>query len=189
MRSHQRQTLLRVRFRAHSRSELVAVYCGDVLQGGAFIRTRRVPPLLAGTRVEVCFELEDGCEVLRGQAVVAWLQRDPGRSGVGLFFVDLEPDSAELHQEMLRARGDHDRGRPRSRQSAVDEFCDAPTCPVPASAGPVDPLTPPPLPPLPRGPGSPTAHRTLASRSCLTVRHRQPRPVPRAVSPARPIRV
>jgi uncharacterized protein (TIGR02266 family) len=120
---------LTVRLTAASRDEFVQTYYPDIMQGGMFIRTEGGHALELGTRVELRYLLSDGQAVLRGQAVVAWVQRGGRECGLGVQFLRLSPTSHLVYREMLKLKRKMSAQLAAARQ-VESEFDDAPTRPM-----------------------------------------------------------
>lgn len=118
---------LTVMIRAGSGAEMVERYYPDCMPGGMFIRTEGHSLLQLGRRIAFRFVGGDRVPLFGGVGLVAWIQRTPGLTGIGIQFEQLDPDSAELHRQMVhRRQQERDRGRADRPEC---EFFDAPTSP------------------------------------------------------------
>ncbi len=106
-RSEDEPTSFRLPF--SSVGELVEQYAARISRGGIFLPTREPPP--QGESVTFRVELATGEEVLRGEAVVAFVEAPsapggpPNAPGVGLRFTGLQPESRALVDLVVATRG------------------------------------------------------------------------------------
>jgi len=92
-----------VQLRLHDLDEFMRVYSSDVSAGGMFIRT--VDPRPVGTTVYLQFRLDDGSRLIDGLARVAHVNpADHPAPGMGVEFVDLDPSSRRLVEDILTER-------------------------------------------------------------------------------------
>jgi uncharacterized protein (TIGR02266 family) len=92
-----------VRLRLHDLDEFMRVYSSDVSVGGMFIRGLEPPPV--GTTVYLQFRLDDGSRLIEGLARVVHVNPpDHPAPGMGVEFVDLDPDSRRLIEDILTQR-------------------------------------------------------------------------------------
>jgi hypothetical protein len=124
--------LLAIRFHSKSLEDFIEDYYSDVLQGGIFIRTATIDPLLRlGSHLRFRFETTDGRTLFAGSGLVAWIHRAPRQMGVGIQFKHLSPTSQLVYQEMLAKREELDRRTRtgRRKRRVTEEFAEAPTLP------------------------------------------------------------
>jgi uncharacterized protein (TIGR02266 family) len=89
------------------RTAFVANFARNISQTGLFIRTKNPPAV--GTRIQFEYRLADDTRVLKGAGVVRWARDDEADSelpaGVGVEFIDLDPEAQRLVDEIVAAHG------------------------------------------------------------------------------------
>lgn len=92
-----------VQVRLQDLAEFMRVYSSDVSVGGMFIRTLETRPVGATVHLQFC--LADGSPLIEGLARVAHVNGpDHPSPGMGVEFVDLDPRSCRLIEEILAER-------------------------------------------------------------------------------------
>lgn len=118
---------LKVQLKYADRDAFVERFSINVSKNGLFIRARDPAPI--GSRVSFEYRLQDNSRVLRGVGIVRWVRtveqaRDPEEPpGMGIEFVDLDPQSEELVTHIVATRGEGlrapRRDGPRAAQGAA----------------------------------------------------------------------
>jgi len=94
---------LLVQIRLHDMEEFMREHAANISAGGMFIRSRDAHP--EGSMVYVQFTLEDGLHLIEGLAKVVHVN-PPSHPvpGMGLEFVNLDPESLALIDKIVRER-------------------------------------------------------------------------------------
>ncbi|MBI5508310.1 MAG: TIGR02266 family protein [Deltaproteobacteria bacterium] len=137
------ETRIKVNLKYPDRKAFVERFAQNISKTGIFIRTSDPAPV--GARVHFEYALADGTRVLRGVGLVRWARKpaeaaEPDRPpGMGVEFIDLDPQSEQLITQIVAEHGDGARAPQRRPQKPV-------TAPVaatnPAVAGPLLDLDP-----------------------------------------------
>lgn len=103
-RQHDRAPLkMLVQFKSRDMDEFMREYATDLSAGGMFIRTSE--PLLQGTNVYFQFRLDDGDILIEGLGQVMHVNAPKETSpGMGLEFINLDPTSKALIDDIIKAR-------------------------------------------------------------------------------------
>jgi molecular chaperone DnaK len=112
-RRHPRAALsLLVQYRFNTFEDFLAEYSADISAGGLFIRTTE--PREEGTFLYLQFWREDGTRLIEGTGKVARVISENDRSGMppgmGIEFVNLDPQSIDLIHQIVAARVTPKRG-------------------------------------------------------------------------------
>jgi len=131
---------LRIRLPFATEPEFIERYGANVERGGIFIATRGPKP--EGTEISFEIVLANGDRLMRGEGVVQTVRQDesPGRSGMVVRFVRLEPRTKALIDRICAARD----GVP---PAAAEPVAAPPSEPLPPPPPPARPSAPPPPPP------------------------------------------
>lgn len=142
-RAHRVNVALKVRLKLADRDAFEERLSKNISQTGIFIRSRN--PAAPGTRVRFEYTTEDDARIMRGIGIVRWT-RSPDASqtadappGMGIEFVDLDPQTEELITRIVARYGAGERAPQRRDQPRTSTMPDA--APRPA-AHPVAPLDP-----------------------------------------------
>lgn len=107
----------RIRVRARGREELRELWTRDISKGGLFVETRVPPP--SGTRLDVALETPNGSIELSGTVVhvltFEMAASFGGQPGVGIQFVNLDPQTRSAIQSYVEGLAEHLEGRPDAR--------------------------------------------------------------------------
>lgn len=109
----------KVNLKYPDRTTFVERFAQNISRTGIFVRAQ--DPLSVGSRVSFDYFLADGSQVLRGSGVVRWVRlpeqatepADP--PGMGIEFVDLDPASELLVQDIVQQFGEGTRAPKRAR--------------------------------------------------------------------------
>ncbi len=104
-------TPLLVHYRFPSRADFLKQYASDISRGGMFIRTD--DPCQVGQVLCLQFVLEDGGKLIEGSGTVVHAntgERAP--RGMGIEFLNLEPESVALIDDIVAKRSNRERGGP-----------------------------------------------------------------------------
>jgi uncharacterized protein (TIGR02266 family) len=125
-------------------SGFLAEYSSNLSLGGMFITTRYLKPV--GTELKFELRLKDAAPLVRGRGLVAWTRwQDQGArrpAGMGVRFLDLDPDSRELIYRIVDERL-------RSGQVSEELALDAAALAEISAPPSVESLAGPPLPEFP----------------------------------------
>lgn len=125
-------------------SGFLAEYSSNLSLGGMFITTRYLKPV--GTELKFEVRLKDAAPLVRGRGLVAWTRwQDQGArrpAGMGVRFLDLDPDSRELIYRIVDERL-------RSGQVSEELALDAAALAEISAPPSVESLAGPPLPEFP----------------------------------------
>ena len=112
----------KVNLKYADRPTFVERFAQNISRTGLFVRAQ--DPLSVGSRVTFDYRLADGTQVLRGTGVVRWVrlpetpQDAAAPPGMGIEFIDLDPASELLVQEIVRQFGEGNRAPKRTKPSA-----------------------------------------------------------------------
>lgn len=120
---------LKVALQYPDRETFVERFSINVSKTGLFVRARDPAPV--GSRVRFEYRLKDDSRILRGTGIVRWAraaaqaQEPDSPPGMGIEFVDLDPQSEELVNLIVAQRGEGERATrkatPRPRVGALGE--------------------------------------------------------------------
>ncbi|MBN1946744.1 MAG: PilZ domain-containing protein [Bradymonadales bacterium] len=83
--------------------QFVEEYVTNVSKGGVFVRSRDPQPV--GTEVDLKFTiLTDDFYLIEGKGKVVRVDTTPGRTGMGIVFTELTPESAALLDNLIEGR-------------------------------------------------------------------------------------
>ena len=112
----------KVNLKYPDRSTFVERFSQNISRTGLFVRAQ--DPLSVGSRVTFDYRLLDGTQVLRGTGVVRWVrlpeesQEPTNPPGMGIEFIDLDPASELLVQDIVRQFGEGSRAPKRPKAVA-----------------------------------------------------------------------
>ncbi len=96
-------------FEVHYRTaqEFLSAYSRNISGGGIFIRTQQPPPL--NQKVRLRFTMPGIAHPFECEGIVVWSSPVPSRgvlpSGMGIKFLDLDPESRQLIVEFVKTHG------------------------------------------------------------------------------------
>ena len=123
-RSRRFDVRIKVSLKYADRETFVERFSQNLSRSGIFIRASDPAPV--GSRVHFEYRLADDSRILRGVGVVRWQRKAPEAAepdnppGMGIEFVDLDPQTEELIQQIVATRGEGSRApqsRPRKAHS------------------------------------------------------------------------
>ncbi len=98
-----------VAFEVHYQTaqEFLSAYSRNISGGGIFIRTQQPPPL--NQKVQLRFTMPGIAHPFECEGIVVWSSPVPSRgvlpSGMGIKFLDLDPESRQLIVEFVKTHG------------------------------------------------------------------------------------
>src|SRR5689334_444992 len=103
-RQHPRLPLnMLVQFRVHDMNEFMREYAVNISIGGMFIRTTTPHP--SGAMIYLQFQLDNGHKLIEGLGKVVHVNPpDHPAPGMGVEFVNIDPDSQKLIRDIMRER-------------------------------------------------------------------------------------
>ncbi|MEL6544516.1 MAG: TIGR02266 family protein, partial [Myxococcota bacterium] len=114
---------LKVNLKYPDRESFVERFSINVSRNGLFVRAK--DPLPVGSRVRFEYRLDDNTRILRGVGLVRWVRdaensTDEKPPGMGIEFVDLDPQSEELVTHIVSTKGEGVRA-PKRTESKTSE--------------------------------------------------------------------
>jgi molecular chaperone DnaK len=94
---------LLIQYRFESFDAFMSEYAADVSVGGMFVRTRDPRPI--GTMIYLQFTLKDGIRLIEALGKVVRVVSGGDEPGMGIEFVNLDEDSREMVEAIVRERG------------------------------------------------------------------------------------
>lgn len=125
---------LKVNLKYPDRESFVERFSINISRNGLFVRAK--DPLPVGSRVRFEYRLGDNTRILRGVGLVRWIRPVEESSaekppGMGIEFVDLDPQSEELVTHIVATKGEGIRAPKRDARRGADD-----PAPKPAAATP-----------------------------------------------------
>ncbi|MFC1609626.1 PilZ domain-containing protein [Myxococcota bacterium] len=113
---------IKVNLKYPDRQTFIDRFCQNISRTGIFIRASDPAPV--GSRIHFEYTLLDDSRILRGVGIVRWARR-PGDSqepetppGMGLEFIDLDPQTDELINQIVAQFGEGKRAPRRAKRDA-----------------------------------------------------------------------
>jgi uncharacterized protein (TIGR02266 family) len=125
---------LKVALQYPDRDTFVERFSINVSKTGLFIRARDPAPV--GSRVRFEYRLKDETRILRGTGIVRWARpaaqaKEPDAPpGMGIEFVDLDPQSEELVTQIVASHGEGERAPRKAVTRAVPRSAEAGSAPA-----------------------------------------------------------
>ncbi len=131
---------IKVSLRIADEETFVERFSQNISRTGIFVRATEPAPI--GSRVHFEYRLADDSRVMRGVGIVRWVRTeaaDPDKPpGMGIEFVDLDPQTDELIHRMVSRFGEGRRA-PRIERRKFRASTQTPIGATPAAAEPLDP--------------------------------------------------
>ncbi len=78
----------------------------NISEGGLFLASDQLKPV--GTKLHFEFRVQDGGDTISGFGIVRWIESDPTRrKGMGIQFVEINPEGKKIIAELFRKKGLH----------------------------------------------------------------------------------
>ncbi len=109
---------IKVNLKYPDRETFVERFAQNLSRTGIFVRTADPAPV--GSRISFEYRLADNSRILRGLGIVRWARRADTATpdtppGMGLEFIDLDPQTDELIHQIVAERGDGERAPQRQK--------------------------------------------------------------------------